>query len=104
MDGDTESIYEIDRTSDLFHYLTFIQEEVHRFAISYHREIRSKGSISSVLDNIDGIGAVRKKELIKKFGSVKKMSEASIEELKTILPENVSINLKKYLEEFLKKN
>ena len=104
MDGDTESVYEIDRTSDLFHYLTFIQEEVHRFAISYHREIRSKGSISSVLDNIDGIGAVRKKELIKKFGSVKKMSEASIDELKTILPENVSINLKKYLEEFLKKN
>lgn len=104
MDGDTESIYEIDKTSDLFHYLTFIQDEVHRFAISYHREIRNKGSISSVLDNIDGIGAVRKKELIKKFGSVKKMSEASIEELKTILPENVSINLKKYLEEFLKKN
>jgi excinuclease ABC subunit C len=104
MDGDTESIYEIDKTSDLFHYLTFIQDEVHRFAISYHREIRNKGSISSVLDNIDGIGAVRKKELIKKFGSVKKMSEASIEELKTILPENVSINLKKYLEEVLKKN
>jgi len=104
MDGDTESIYEIDKTSDLFHYLTFIQDEVHRFAISYHREIRNKGSISSVLDNIDGIGAVRKKELIKKFGSVKKMSEASIEELKTILPENVSINLKKYLEEFLNKN
>ncbi len=101
MDGDTEEVYEIDRTSDLFHYLTFIQEEVHRFAISYHREIRSKGSISSVLDNIDGIGAVRKKELIKKFGSVKKMSEASIEELKEILPENVSINLKKYLEEYL---
>ncbi len=104
MDGDTEKVYEIDRTSDLFHYLTFIQEEVHRFAISYHREIRSKGSISSVLDNIDGIGAVRKKELIKKFGSVKKMSEASIEELNEILPENVSINLKKYLNEFLKKN
>ena len=104
MDGDTEEIYEIDRTSDLFHYLTFIQEEVHRFAISYHREIRSKGSISSVLDNIDGIGAVRKKELIKKFGSVKKMSEASIEELNEVLPENVSINLKKYLNEFLKKN
>ncbi|MBQ7241041.1 MAG: excinuclease ABC subunit UvrC [Bacilli bacterium] len=104
MDGDTEEIYEIDKTSDLFHYLTFIQEEVHRFAITYHREIRSKGSISSVLDNIDGIGTVRKKELIKKFGSVKKMSEASIEELSQILPETVAENLKKYLEEFLKKN
>ena len=104
MDGDTEEIIEIDKTSDLFHFLTFIQDEVHRFAISYHREIRNKGSISSVLDNIDGIGAVRKKELIKKFGSVKKMSEASIEELKTILPENISINLKQYLIDFLKKN
>ena len=104
MDGDTEEIYEIDKTSDLFHYLTFIQDEVHRFAISYHREIRNKGSISSVLDNIDGIGAVRKKELIKRFGSVKKMSEASIDELKEILPENISINLKKYLQDFLKKN
>ena len=104
MDGDTEEIIEIDKTSDLFHFLTFIQDEVHRFAISYHREIRNKGSISSVLDNIDGIGAVRKKELIKKFGSVKKMSEASIDELKTILPENISINLKQYLIDFLKKN
>lgn len=104
MDGDTEEIYEIDKTSDLFHYLTFIQEEVHRFAITYHREIRSKGSISSVLDNIDGIGTVRKKELIKKFGSVKRMSEATIEELSQILPETVAENLKKYLEEFLKKN
>ena len=104
MDGDTEKIYEIDKTSDLFHFLTFIQEEVHRFAISYHREIRSKGSISSVLDNIDGIGVIRKKELIKKFGSVKKMSEASIEELNEVLPENISVNLKKYLQDFLKKN
>ena len=104
MDGDTEEIYEIDKTSDLFHYLTFIQDEVHRFAITYHREIRSKGSISSVLDNIDGIGTVRKKELIKKFGSVKRMSEASLEELSQILPETVAENLKKYLEEFLKKN
>ena len=102
MDGDTEEIYEIDRTSDLFHYLTYIQDEVHRFAITYHRELRSKGSISSVLDNIDGIGDARKKQLLKKFGSIKKMSEASVEELAQVLPETVAENLKKYLEEYLK--
>jgi len=102
MDGDTEEVYEIDRTSDLFHYLTYIQDEVHRFAITYHRELRSKGSISSILDNIDGIGEVRKKQLLKKFGSIKKMSEASVEELASILPETIAENLKKYLEEYLK--
>lgn len=88
---------EIDRTSNLFHYLTRLQDEVHRFTISYHRQIRSKGSISSLLDNIEGLGEKRKKALIKKFGSVKNMSEASIEELSEIIPENIAINLKKYL-------
>ncbi len=88
---------EIDRTSNLFHYLTRLQDEVHRFTISYHRQIRSKGSISSLLDNIEGLGEKRKKALIKKFGSVKNMSEASIEELSEIIPENIATNLKKYL-------
>ena len=100
MDGDTYNIYEIDKTSNLFHYLTRIQDEVHRYTINYHRTIRSKGSISSVLDNIEGIGIKRRKELIKKYGSVKKISNASIEELKTLLPESVAINLKKYLENY----
>lgn len=104
LDGDTLEVYEIDKTSNLFHYLTRIQDEVHRFTINYHRTLRSKGSISSILDNIDGIGSVRKKELIKKFGSVKKMSEASIDELKTIVPENVAIELSKYLTEFNNKS
>ena len=76
-----------------------MQDEVHRFTINYHRQIRSKGSISSVLDDIEGIGTSRKKELIKKFGSVTKMRNASIEELEEILPEKVAIELKKYLEE-----
>ena len=74
-----------------------MQDEVHRYTISYHRTIRSKGAISSVLDNIEGIGAKRKKELIKTFGSVNKIRNASIDELKKILPENVAINLKDYL-------
>ena len=93
------SIIELDKTSNVFHYLTRMQDEVHRFAITYHRTLRSKGSISSILDNIEGIGTSRKKLLIKKFGSVTKMKNASIDELKEILPENVAINLHKYLEE-----
>jgi len=93
------SIIELDKTSNVFHYLTRMQDEVHRFAITYHRTLRSKGSISSILDNIEGIGSSRKKLLIKKYGSVTKMKNASIEDLKEILPENVAINLHKYLEE-----
>ena len=100
MDGDTLNIYDIDKTSSLFHYLTRIQDEVHRYTINYHRTIRSKGSISSLLDNIEGIGAKRRKELIKKFGSVKKISEATIEELSSIVPLNVAEKLKNYLENY----
>ena len=91
------SVIELDKNSNLFHYLTRMQDEVHRFTINYHRTLRSKGSISSVLDNIEGIGESRKKELIKKFGSVKKMEEASVSELQSILPENVAIRLHEYL-------
>ena len=84
--------------SDVFHYLTRIQDEVHRYTITYHKTLRDKGSIGSILDNINGIGNIRKKELIKKYGSVKKIKEASIHELSQIIPENVAINLKEYLE------
>ena len=92
------SVIPLDRTSNVFHYLTRMQDEVHRFTITYHRQLRSKGSISSILDNINGIGSVRKKELIKKFGSVTKMKDAPLEELTKIIPENVAIELKKFLE------
>lgn len=91
------SVIELDRTSNVFHYLTRMQDEVHRFTINYHRTLRSKGSISSVLDEIEGIGAVRKKALIKKFGSVNKMKNASLEELEEILPEQVALNLHEFL-------
>ena len=100
MDGDTLNIYDIDKTSNLFHYLTRIQDEVHRYTINYHRTIRSKGSISSILDNVEGIGTKRKKELIKHFGSVKKISNATTKELKEFVPENVAIKLHKYLENY----
>ena len=93
------SVIELDRTSNVFHFLTRMQDEVHRFTINYHRQLRSKGSIGSILDDIDGIGPTRKKALIKKFGSVLKMQNASIEELIEIIPQDVAENLKKYLDE-----
>ena len=102
MDGNTLNIYNIDKTSNLFHYLTRIQDEVHRYTINYHRTIRSKGTISSVLDNVEGIGSVRKKELIKYYGSVKKMSNATVDELSKFVPIKVAENLKKYLNDFNK--
>ena len=103
IDGDFYSTYNIDKDSYLFHYLTRMQDEVHRFTISYHKEIRSKGSIASVLDNVDGIGKKRKEVLIKKYGSIKKISEANLEELKGILPESIACNLLNYLKNYLNK-
>ena len=85
------------KDSNLFLFLSKIQEEVHRFAISYHRDIKSKGSLSSILDLVDGIGPVRKKALLKKYGSLKKIKEASKEELSSILSDSVSDNLLKFL-------
>ena len=96
IDSDLTTI-NLDRTSNVFHYLTRMQDEVHRFTINYHRTLRSKGSISSILDEIDGIGKQRKKALIKKYGSVTKMKEASIEELSELVPLNVATELKKFL-------
>ena len=77
-----------------------MQDEVHNFTISYHKQIRSKGSLASVLDNISGIGEIRKKELLKKYKTISKMKEASIDELSNIIPSNVAINLKEFLNEF----
>ena len=58
-----------------------IQEEVHRFAITYHKNLRSKGLSKSELDEIKGIGETRKRELLKRFGSIETIKKASIEEL-----------------------
>ena len=98
VDGDSLKIIDIPKDSPVFHYLTRMQDEVHRFTINYHRAIRSKGSIASVLDNIEGIGEKRKKELIKAFGSVKAMEEASLEVLQKYVPEKVAKTLQNYLQ------
>lgn len=92
-----DKIYDIDKTSNLFHMLERIQDEVHNFTIRYHRDIRSKGALSSILDDIPGIGNKRKKELLKKYTNINKMKEASIEELSNILPKDVAYNLYEFL-------
>ena len=89
---------EVEKNSDLFHFLETISEEVHRFAISYHKEIRSKGTFSSKLDEIPGIGKQRKKELLKRFGTLKGILDASDEELEKIVPKNIIPILKEYLQ------
>ncbi|WP_041138693.1 excinuclease ABC subunit UvrC [Beduini massiliensis] len=89
---------DIDRKSQLFYLLTRMQDEVHRYAISFHKNVRSKSLFASILDEVEGIGEVRKKKLLRKFGSVKKMKEASLEEFEEILPKEVAKNLKAELD------
>ena len=92
-------ILDVDKDSKLFLFLTRIQDEVHRFAINYHRSIKSKGALSSILDVVPGIGEVRKKELLKEFGSLKKMKNATVEELSKIVSKDIAEKLYEYLKE-----
>ena len=71
----------IDRYSEGFKLITRIQDEAHRFAIEYHRSLRSKGQVKSVLDDIEGIGPARRKALMRKFQSLEAVRDASLEEL-----------------------
>ncbi|MFP5202970.1 MULTISPECIES: excinuclease ABC subunit UvrC [Bacillus] len=80
MMGDTLEIVALERNSQAFYLLQRIQDEVHRFAISFHRQLRGKNAFQSILDDVPGIGEKRKKQLLKHFGSVKKMKEASLQD------------------------
>jgi len=71
----------IDRHSEAFKLITRIQDEAHRFAIEYHRSLRSKAQVKSVLDDIPGIGPARRKALMRKFQSLENIRNASVEEL-----------------------
>ena len=95
-----EGEYDIDKRSNLFHYLERMQDEVHEYTINYHKKIRSKGALSSVLDNIDGIGEKRKKELLKKYKNLSQLKALPIEELKTVLPEKTAHNLYEFLQNY----
>ena len=73
--------YEMDRSKEPFKLITRIQDETHRFAIEYHRQLRSKGQIKSILDDIPGIGPKRRLALIRHFKSIDAIKEASVEEI-----------------------
>lgn len=97
--NDNFEVLPVKKDSSLFLFLTRIQDEVHRYAITYHRNIKAKGALSSLLDVVPGIGEVKKKELLKTYGSLKKMKEATVEELETIVNKDVAKNLFSYLKE-----
>ncbi|MFL6560891.1 MAG: excinuclease ABC subunit UvrC [Bacillus sp. (in: firmicutes)] len=97
--GNPLGIVPLGRNSQEFYLLQRIQDEVHRFAITFHRQLRGKSAFQSLLDDIPGIGEKRKKLLLKQFGSVKKMKEANIEEFTKIgIPNNVAEELIKKLQ------
>ncbi|MFK3958206.1 excinuclease ABC subunit UvrC [Guptibacillus hwajinpoensis] len=89
--GDPPEAVYLPRNSQEFYLLQRIQDEVHRFAITFHRQLRGKSMLKSSLDDIPGIGEKRKKKLLNHFGSIKKMKEASVEDLHNAgLPMNVA--------------
>ena len=94
----------VEHNSDVFFYLERMQDEVHNFTINYHKQLRSKGAIESILDSIEGIGEKRKKELLKKYKSINKLKEIDVKELEEILPNNVAVNLKEFLNSMDDKN
>lgn len=92
--GNPLEIIPLERNSQEFYLLQRIQDEVHRFAITFHRQLRGKNAFQSLLDDIPGIGEKRRKLLLKTFGSVKKMKEATLEEFLEIgIPSNVAEQL-----------
>lgn len=96
--GPNLEVVPLKRNSQEFFLLQRIQDEVHRFAITFHRQLRSKNSFASKLDNIEGLGPKRKKNLLKEFKSLKNITAASVEELrKAGLPETVAKNVYRHL-------
>lgn len=74
----------IDRNSECFRLITRIQDEAHRFAITFHRQLRSKGQVHSVLDDIPGVGLARRKDLMRHFENIDAIRNATVEELKEL--------------------
>ncbi|WP_433743511.1 excinuclease ABC subunit UvrC [Falsibacillus pallidus] len=92
--GNPLEVVPLERNSQEFYLMQRIQDEVHRFAITFHRQLRGKNTFNSILDEIEGVGPKRKKQLLKHFGSMKKMKEATVENLMEAgLPEKVAKNI-----------
>lgn len=85
----------IDTHSEGFKLVTRIQDEAHRFAIEYHRSLRSKAQVKSVLDEIPGVGPARRKALMKHFGSINEIKEASVEQLCAVeeIPDHIALKI-----------
>ncbi|EST13513.1 excinuclease ABC subunit UvrC [Sporolactobacillus laevolacticus] len=97
--GEPPQVVPLARNSQAFYLLQRIQDEVHRFAITFHRQVREKSMIHSLLDDVPGIGKQRKQKLLQTFGSIKKIREASSAELQEAgLPEKVAESVRKYLD------
>lgn len=98
--GDPAEIIPMKKNLQSFYLLQRIQDEVHRFAISFHRNTRRKTSIVSQLDNIEGVGPTRKRKLLSKFGSIKRMKEKNVTDFTEIgIPKNVAENIVRKLSE-----
>ena len=98
--GDPAEIVPMKKNSQSFYLLQRIQDEVHRFAISFHRNTRRKTSIVSQLDNIEGVGPTRKRKLLSKFGSIKRMKEKNVSDFTEMgIPKNVAENIVRKLSE-----
>ena len=95
-----ETIY-LDRHSNALHLIQRLRDEAHRFAITHHRKLRANASVSSKLDGIPGVGAVRKKAILKHFRTVEALKSASAEEIAQVpgLPKNVADDVYRYLHE-----
>lgn len=89
----------IPRDQPALHLLQRVRDEAHRFALMYHRQVRGKRMIDSILDEVEGIGPVRKKALIREFGSVKRLRAAEVGRLAEVVPQTVAENLYSVLHE-----
>lgn len=92
MNRDLE-IIDVERDSSLFFLLTQMQDEVHRFAISYHKRLRNKAMTKSILDEVEGLGEVRKKDIWREFKTLKNLKEASIDDIAKVIPMKSAIDL-----------
>ena len=84
---------DIDKSSELFFFLSRMQDEVHRFAINFHKKLRSKSQTRSILDDIEGVGPARKNALLAKFKNIEGVKDATLEELCEVVPEKVAENI-----------
>ncbi|MFF2286010.1 excinuclease ABC subunit UvrC [Peribacillus butanolivorans] len=100
MIGNPLELVPLDSRSQEFYLLQRIQDEVHRFAITFHRQLRGKNAVHSQLDDIPGVGEKRRKQLLRHFGSLKKIKEASVEQIiEAGMPKGVAEGIVRKLQE-----